>query len=247
MEIQDIADRMVRDDPVHAAALRYMDMLDPYTPPAPASASGASSNFDIAYYEHKIKQRGDIMFVHYRSANPAWTWAKSWSHVGMYNDDGEVYDSDIDGCSGVNRRDISKFISNGNKLQYAQLERLEQEDSPDHPRVKSALSSALSRAIGRYGTGCDTPYNFNFLNKETDSAMYCSQLVWKTYLDIGDYSVDVDSNNWSYVLWLQARYGTIAGVTPAIFALRSVAPDEIARDSDPDYYFYENTVRIVEP
>ena len=241
IEIQNIADRMVRDDPVHAAALQYLDMLDPYSLSeldGVGSVSGASSGFTAQRYEDKIKRRGDVMFVHYRRANPAWTWAKSWSHVGMYDGQHMVYDSDIYGCNGVDRRRISKFISNGNKLQYAQLA---------NSSGRSSVGSALSRAISKYGTECTTPYNFNFLNKTTESKMYCSQLVWKTYLDIGDYSVDLDSNNWSYLLWLHARYSSILGVIPTVFALKAVAPDEIARDSDLDYYFYENTVRIVEP
>ncbi len=84
--------------------------------------------------------------------------------------------------------------------------------------------------------------------------MYCSQLVWKTYLDIGDYSVYLNSNNWSYLFWIGARYGPITlaihgldPIGPIQFARRAVTPDEIARDNDFHYYFYEDNVRIVVP
>lgn len=31
----------------------------------------------------------------------------------------------------------------------------------------------------------DKPYNFNFFNPDTDSAFYCSQLIFKAYLEFG--------------------------------------------------------------
>ena len=94
-QIQDLADQMVRDDPVHAAALRYIDMLNGQGTPAPAGpggASGASSHRDIEYYEDEINQRGDVLFIRYRGFTPAWLWTMKWSHVGMYDEDGMVYE-----------------------------------------------------------------------------------------------------------------------------------------------------------
>ena len=145
-----------------------------------------------------------------------------------------MYDSDTDllgpNCDGVDRRSISKFIRNDHRIRYGQLA---------NSSGRSHVRAALSRAQFSYGTGCSTPYNYNFIDKWTTSRMYCSQLVWRTYKDIGDYSVNLDSNHWRYLLWLKLRYG--AAVAAA--GVPAVAPDEIALDGDLDDY-YETVVRL---
>lgn len=244
-QIQDLSNRMVENDPVQAAALDYLDRLEPQsaTPSGASGASGvggaSSGDFTVRQYENRVNRRGDIMFVDYPGvAHISWLWAKSWGHVGMYDGRGMVYDSDVGfGCNGVDRRDITKFIKNRHRIQYMQLA---------NSSGRSRVASALSRAISTYGVNCRTPYNYNFVNKGTNSRMYCSQLVWKTYKDLGSsYSVNLDSNNPAYLAWLAIRH------SPAIAAsigIPAVAPDEIAMaDRELDRYYYENSVMIRNP
>ena len=233
LKIQNMSDRMLNNDPVHAAAMQYLDDLRAADEPgAPIGQSGArgGATKTIEDHEDAIRRNGDIMFVMPGGWTPrvSWIWALDWSHVGLYAGSGQVYDSDYNtsfGCSnGVANRDISKFIADGNKIQYGEL---------DNASGRSNVPAALESAQVTYGDDCETPYNLNFLNKGTDDKMYCSQLVWKTYKGIEDYAVDLDSNNWRYMLWLYGRYGP-AGVA---VGLAAVAPDEIARDNgDLDYY-----------
>ena len=142
-------------------------------------------------------------------------------------------DTDLIGplCDGVNRRSISKFIRRDHAIRYGQLK-----DSSG----RSHVSAALSRAQATYGFDCTTPYNYAFPNKWTTGSMYCSQLVWRTYKDIGEYSVDLDSNHWRYLTWLTLNYSAAIATTIGIPA---VAPDEIALDGDLDGY-YETVVRL---
>ncbi|MDD7267193.1 MAG: YiiX/YebB-like N1pC/P60 family cysteine hydrolase [Lachnospiraceae bacterium] len=37
------------------------------------------------------------------------------------------------------------------------------------------------------------PYNFNFLNTETRSSFYCSQLVWAAFLD--NFGINLDTSS----------------------------------------------------
>ena len=92
---------------------------------------------------------------------------------------------------------------------------------------------ALHDAEEEYGTNCETPFSRNIFNMSGTSSFFCSKLVWRVYLDNGHYSVDVDSNHWSYFLWLLTRYG----MEVALFVLYgTVAPDEIAKSSHLDNY-----------
>ena len=238
-QIQDLSNRMAENDPIQAAALEYLDRLEPQsaTPSGASGVGGASSeDFTVQQYEDRINRRGDIMFVDFPGVvHVSWLWAKSWAHVGMYDGRSMVYDSDIGaGCNGVDRRDITKFIKNRHRIQYMQLA---------NSAGRSRVSGALSRAISTYGLNCRTPYNYNFVNKNTNSRMYCSQLVWKTYKDIGSgYSVNLDSNNPVYLAWLAIRYSPI---TARRIGIPAVAPDEIAMaDRELDRYYYENSVMI---
>ena len=250
--IMNLQQRMLDEDAQLATALEYFDRLragfdDEFTPSSTSSKKAESTSntggsatvksvipedlFDD--YEGEINQVGDIMFVYYDFLNPSYIYAMDWSHVGIYAGNGEVYESDTHGdfdCDGVDFRDISKFLHDGYEIQYAQ-----HEESGGRSRV----DEALDWAEGEYGEGCETGYNWWFQNKWTDSSLYCSQLAWKVYKNIeDDYDVDLDSNHWIYHTWLAMRYGHILALALAIPA---VAPDEVARDGDLDYY-YRDTV-----
>lgn len=89
--------------------------------------------------------------------------------------------------------------------------------------------STLDWAQNTYGINNTTPYNYNFLDKTTDSALYCSQLVWKTFMHL---NIDLDSNSTVYSSWLMQRFFAIGAGIPAVFiANYMVAPDEIALSS----------------
>ena len=85
----------------------------------------------------------------------------------------------------------------------------------------SKISTAFQNLIAKYGESGKTPYNYNLFNKYSDSALYCSQLVWKFYLMMG---IDLDSNSPLYGAWLRLQYGDTIGN----YAIQNaVAPDEI--------------------
>ena len=245
VNIKNLRQQMLDGDAQLVSTLAYFDILkadydNEFTPPLRSSTgrkstrhtsgSGALrdvSEDDIEEQEDEINRPGDIMFVYYDHINPSWLWAMDWSHVGLYAGDGQVYESDVGfGCGGADLRNISKFIRDGYEIQYAQLD---EEDGRSH------VDEALDWAQDTYGTGCDTGYNWAFPNKWTDSSLYCSQLVWKTYKNIeDDYDVDLDSNHWIYLGWIALHYGN---AHIAALAIPAVAPDEIARDGDLDYYY----------
>ncbi|MCX7855023.1 MAG: YiiX/YebB-like N1pC/P60 family cysteine hydrolase, partial [Anaerolineae bacterium] len=126
-------------------------------------------------------QRGDIMLV--RSG--LWDWfmfiyAMWYSHAGNYDGNGLVYESNADG---VRLKPLSKWQQPG---QYIGLGR-------NNKRSADQVQAALDWAKGFYGTDGQTPYNYFYPDKWTDSRLYCSQLTWKIHNRLG---VDVDSNAW---------------------------------------------------
>ncbi len=90
----------------------------------------------------------------------------------------------------------------------------------------SKIASTFERLIGKYGYAGKTPYNYNLFNKYTDSALYCSQLVWKFYSMMG---VNVDSNHPLYGAWLRLQYGDTIG---NYAVTNAVAPDEVGMSSN---------------
>ena len=256
--ITNLQQQMLNGDAQLTSALEYFDKLRAehdaeFTPPTTRSknaesTSKAESTLETGGsatvmavvpqdvmddYEDEINRVGDIMFVYYDFVNPSYLYAMDWSHVGIYAGDSEVYESDAKGgfdCDGVDFRDISKFYHEGYEIQYAQ-----HEESGGRSRVDEALDWAEDE----YGEDCETSYNWVFQNKWTDAKQYCSQLAWKMYKNIeDDYDVDLDSNHWIYHLWLATKYGPVLA---ALLAIPAVAPDEVARDGDLDYY-YRTTV-----
>lgn len=85
----------------------------------------------------------------------------------------------------------------------------------------SKIATTFQNLIAKYGQNGKTPYNYNLFNKYTDSALYCSQLVWKFYLMMG---IDLDSNNPLYGAWLRLQYGDLIS---SYAVQHAVAPDEI--------------------
>ncbi len=94
-------------------------------------------------------------------------------------------------------------------------------------RIDAAtISTKLEAFIAKYGGNGQTPYNYNLLDKNTERALYCSQLVWKFYQTVG---VNVDSDHPFYADWLRIGYGN----TLATYISRNaVSPDEIGMSSN---------------
>jgi hypothetical protein len=80
--------------------------------------------------------------------------------------------------------------------------------------------------VAKYGTNGKTPYNYNLLDKYTDKALYCSQLVWKFYNSVG---VNVDSDHPLYAEWLKVNYGPLLA---GYVSKNAVAPDEIGMSAN---------------
>lgn len=144
-------------------------------------------------------------------------WARVYEHAGIYYGKDkhgifQVYESTNIG--GVQFKPVSTWQQ---KDQYIGIH-----------RSRSLSSTTLSRALDtitqRYGH-LVTPYNYNFIDKTTDRALYCSQLAWKYFESMG---VDIDSNSPIYSQWLVGQYGGIIG---SYIGYHAVAPDEIGLSS----------------
>ena len=156
-------------------------------------------------------------------------YTKKWSHIALYAGDGQMYDAHLDDCpgtddDGVGWRPITRLYDEAESVMYAQL---------DNSSWRWSEASALDDAEGDYGTNCHTPFTHNVFNMSGTSKFFCSKLVWRVYLDTDDYSVDVNSNHYSYFLWVLPRFGW-TGATFILYA--TVAPDEIAKSSHLDNY-----------
>ena len=144
-------------------------------------------------------------------------WAFMYEHSGIYYGKrnkayNEVYESTSEG--GVQFKDVKTWQD---RSYYVGIHR----SAIDVYKI----ASTFERLINTYGYNGRTPYNFNLINKHTNSALYCSQLVWKFYLMLG---IDVDSNDPLYASWLRINYGTVLG---NYTSTNAVAPDEVALTS----------------
>lgn len=144
-------------------------------------------------------------------------WALVYEHSGIYygvrNGKPSVYESSNIG--GVQFKDLDTWRT---RDLYIGLQR---------SRVAAAtISSKLEAFVKKFGMNGKTPYNYNLVDKNTERALYCSQLVWKFYQTVG---VNVDSDHPFYADWLRIGYGN----TLASFISRNaVAPDEIGMSSN---------------
>lgn len=171
-------------------------------------------DFTIQAVPWSLLWTGDIMHINNKKFFNI--YAMYYSHSGTYNGSNTVYESNSDGVRVLP-------LSSWQQGQPVAL-------GYTRNRTYSQVTAALSWAKTKYGTDGRTPYNWNFLNKTTDSALYCSQLVWKMHQYMG---VNVDSNNWTYSLYLTAKFGLV-GTT---FAYAAVAPDEVYLSNEIVYYY----------
>jgi uncharacterized protein YycO len=155
-----------------------------------------------------------------------WVWY--FSHAGNYDGNNMVYESL---GSGVQLGPLQHWKERGLKVALGRSTR------SSTAQVVAALDSAKTR----YGTNKRTPYNFFFPNKGSDSAVYCSQLVWKIHKSLG---VDLDSNDarWFAQMALKNFYLTPAGIATltATVLIPAVAPDEIYYSRHINFYSVGN-------
>ena len=173
--------------------------------------------------------RGDIMLFSGNSKIANFLYAKKWTHAGIYegvrNDFEQVYDANTN--IGVRLNPMVSWQDDGTCVALGVT----------NNRSRAERENALNWAQETYGIDGRTPYNYNLIDKQTDDALYCSQLVWKAQQHIG---VDVDSNDVAYRDWLVANYSELIGVWGTISAHAgaelAVAPDEIGVDDDISFF-----------
>ncbi len=212
MELNAIEKEM-EADPSYAEVMKGMDAIVAHETGLPVG----STRIGADGVNWSSLHRGHVMLV--RSGLVPWTaliYAMWYSHAGTYHGYSLVYESNTDG---VRLKPLSNWKHSN---YYVGL-------GYDNRRTSSQVENALSWAEGFYGTDGRTPYNYWYPDKETDSKLYCSQLVWKIHKHIG---VDLDSNSWIYLAWLTARWGPIGYVV----GLLAVAPDEIGLSSYVTFY-----------
>ena len=186
---------------------------------------------DVDDEEDEINRVGDVLFKDSSGSGGGFSplYTKKWSHIGLYSGSGRMYDSHPDNCAGTNddgvgRRPLSRLYDEAESVMYSQLA---------NSSWRSSEPGALEDAEDAYGTNCQTPFTRLWFDMSSTSKFFCSKLVWRIYLDNDDHSVDLNSNHYSYFLWLIPRFS----VSGALYILYStVAPDEIARSSHLNHY-----------
>ncbi len=134
-------------------------------------------------------------------------WAMKYEHLGNYNGNDYVYESNPDG---VTLKPLSKWKSWG---QYVGL-------AHDKRVTDTTIANAVEWAKTTYGTNGRTPYNWNFADKQTNASLYCSQLTWKIHSYAG---FNLDSNDSYYLFAMSIRFGP--WIIPVLIS--AVAPDEV--------------------
>ena len=169
--------------------------------------------------------RGEIILLGRDDAVPNFFYAKKFNHIGIY-----------DGAPG-NVRYVYEAWPQAGVVSRAMAPLWEKDETClAFARVygtdPAQRQNALNWAQTTYNTNGTKPYNYNFIDKNTNTALYCSQLVWKTFDHIG---INLDSNDINYRDWLVARLSAgdlILGATVVNAANWMVAPDEIALDAE---------------
>ena len=104
------------------------------------------------------------------------------AHDALYLGDGQIIDAMPEG--GVQVRTLEGFVDDAGA--YVIAHRLAEWSEP-------VAQGAVDYAIAHIGTPYDYIY---FGGKDTEDVMYCSELVWRSYLSQG---FDLDSNGGAWV------------------------------------------------
>ncbi len=169
--------------------------------------SGVQASDEIAPDFSQL-QPGDILLSRGSNVYLNWFYAQHYSHAGIYDGNGMVYESNSDG---VWLKPLAKWQEPGHQVALARINNLPVEE----------VLAALAWAKATYKADGSTQYNHDIPDKWVEDKLYCSQLVWKIIDHAG---VDVDSNDIWYLMWITTRLGPIG----PDFALPAVLPDEVA-------------------
>ncbi len=153
-------------------------------------------------------QRGDILFTRGDNTYLNWVYAQRYSHAGIYDGNGMVYESNPDG---LRLKPLTDWQEPGHLVALARPTKMSGEQ----------VQAALDWAEAAFKTDGSTHYNHDIPDKWAENKLYCSQLVWQINKHAG---VDLDSNDFWYMVWISARLGPL-GVDLAVPA---VLPDEVA-------------------
>jgi hypothetical protein len=200
--------RQIETDPAIVQATQSLQDLYVGAGYIPQQAVAAAPNFGALVKGDVLARRSGIIVL--------WPWAMTYEHTGNYYGNTLVYESNSDG---VRTKPLSNWKTKGS---FVGLGR-------DKKVTSAKIASAVDWASKKYGTGGTTKYNYNFVDKQTDARLYCSQLTWKIHKNAG---IDLDSNAWQYVLWVTARYGAAIGA----LVIPAVAPDEVMLSSNLNVY-----------
>jgi cell wall-associated NlpC family hydrolase len=217
-ELKGVYDRMMEDPTYSDTMSRLRAILSPEssdTGSLASTADGTDGSRAISGFSQL--KRGDIMLV--RSGLITWSmflYAMWYSHAGNYDGNGLVYESNADG---VRLRPLANWQVSG---QYIGLARSKKSSA-------ASVASAMDWAKNKYKTDGSTPYNYFYPDKTTDARLYCSQLTWKIHKHLG---VDLDSNNWKYLLYVSALWGAVGTAV----AIPAVAPDEVSLSGNISIY-----------
>ena len=187
-------------DPAYGAALATVKHLAGAHAGVPADAEAAPDFSQL--------QRGDILLTRGGDIYLNWFYAQHYSHAGIYDGDGMVYESNPDG---IRLKPLAKWQAPGHQVALARINNLPVDD----------VLAALEWAKATFKTDGSTGYNHDIPDKWTEDSLYCSQLVWRIIDHAG---VDLDSNDFWYLAWITTRLGPLGPE----FAWPAVLPDELA-------------------
>lgn len=121
---------------------------------------------------------GDILLVH--DGDVPWGYFR---HVGMFDTDQKENGLDpiieADPTYGVHYASEEKFLGYDQQVGY----------KPIHGYGYNSYNALIESR-----THLDKPYNYDIFNKTTTEEFYCSQLVWRSYYDVG-WDLDTDGGN----------------------------------------------------
>jgi uncharacterized protein YycO len=198
----------MKQDPAYAKTVEALDAL--FKP------EGAEDEMRTQSIPWGVARRGDILLEYNVTSLPTYLYAMNYGHAGnCYSE--YCYQILESVGSGVRLNPRSEWSDWWKGIKFVTI-----------ARSWASQSSVINRMVARKVQFIDqqyTPYNFNWTDKWREDRVYCSQLTWKIHLDTGR---DLDSNHWSYYLYIAARWSPVVAylvVGPA------VAPDEVALSS----------------
>ena len=234
---------LLDSDPVYAQAVGYIGEIAGSPPQAdnnPGSERDSGSGLLLSenqmpsVLEDQINRIGDVIFLDTRGPTDTQSdsfvpaYVMDWTHVGLYNGSGEVYDAHPSPCSnggnGVALRLIDRYYRSGNRVMYGQLADVS---------GRGSEAAGLANAKEEYGTLCETPFQIIVFDVSGTDSFYCSKLVWRVYNDNETYPVNLNSNADEYYNFIAEKYGPDFAW---MLVLSTVAPGEIALDDGLDTY-----------